>query len=51
MGWLVRWFILELIGVGAAPDLGETQALKNVSLQMMINQTFTFCHIKKFHLI
>ena len=42
MSWLATWFIFELIGVGAAPDLSESQALKNVSFQMMINKTFTF---------
>ena len=28
--------------VGAAPDLSEPQDFKNVSLQMMINQTVVF---------
>ena len=49
MSWLATWFILELIR--AAPDLSEPQAFKNVSLQMTINQTFTFVvyFIKKLH--
>ena len=33
---------LELIGVGAAPDLSEPQALKNFCLLIMVYQTFTF---------
>ena len=41
------WFIFELIGVGSAPDLREPQALKNVSLQIMIAKTSNFC--RKFH--
>ena len=51
MSWFATWFIFELIGVGAAPDLSEAQALKNVSLQMMIDKTFTFRRIfyKKLH--
>ena len=39
--------MFELIGKGAAPDLSETQAFKNLSLQMMIDRTFTFRN--KFH--
>ena len=37
--------------MGAAPDLSEPQASNNVSLQMMIDQTFTFCRmfLKKLH--
>ena len=42
MSWLAAWFIFELIGVGPAPDLSEPQVFKNVSLQIMIDQTFTF---------
>ena len=42
MNWLATRFIFELIGVGAAPDLSEPQAFKNVSLQIMINKTPTF---------
>ena len=42
MSWLATWFIFELIGMGAAPDLSEPQAFKNVSLQMMMEKTFTF---------
>ena len=38
MSWLATRFIFELIGVGAAPDLSEPQALKNVFLQMIINR-------------
>ena len=51
MSWLATWFIFALIGVWAAPDLNEPQAFKNVSMQMMIDQTFTFCRIfyKKLH--
>ena len=45
MSWLATWFIIELIGVGAAPDLSDPQAFKNVSLQMMIDKTFTFRRI------
>ena len=45
MSLLATGFIFELIGVGAAPDLSEPQAFKNVSLQMMFDQTFTFCCI------
>ena len=45
MSWLAAWFIFELKGVGAAPDLNEPQACKNVSLQMMIDKTFTFRRI------
>ena len=35
----------------AALDLSEPQAFKKVSLQMMIDKTFTFCRIfhKKLH--
>ena len=53
MSRLTTWFIFELIGVGAASDLREPQAFKNVALQMMINQTFLFRGIvfKKLHLI
>ena len=47
MSRLATWFIFELIGVGAAPDLSEPQAFKNVSLLLMIDKTFTF-H-RKFH--
>ena len=42
MSRLATWFIFELIGVGTAQDLSEPQVFKNVSLQMMINKTFTF---------
>ena len=42
MSWLATLFIFALIGVGAAPDPREPQAFKNVFLQMMIDQTFTF---------
>ena len=37
--------------VGAASDLNEPQVFKNVSLQMMIDLTFTFRRIffKKLH--
>ena len=45
ISWLATWFIFELIGVGPALDLSEQQAFKNVSLQMMIGQTFTFQRI------
>ena len=45
MSWLATLFIFELIGVGAAPDLSEPQAFKNVSLQMMTDKTFTFRRI------
>ena len=31
--------------MGAAADLSEPQAFRNVALQMMIDQTFTFCRI------
>ena len=37
--------IFKLIGERAAPDLIEPQVFKNVSLQMMIDKTFTFCRI------
>ena len=48
MNWLPTWFIFNLMGVGAAPDLSEPQAFKNVSLQRMIDQTFIFrCIFKK----
>ena len=33
--------------VGAVPDLSEPQAFENISLQMMIDQTFTFRRISK----
>ena len=51
MSWLATWFIVKLIEVGAATDLTEPQAFKNVCLQMMIDKTFTFCRIfyKKLH--
>ena len=51
MSWLATWLTFELIGVGAAPELSEPQAFKNVSLQMMVDKTSTFCHIfyKKLH--
>ena len=39
------WFIFELIGLGAALDLGEPQAFKIVSEQIMVYRTFTFCRI------
>ena len=39
------WFIFELIGVGKTPDLSETQAFKNVCLQMVTDETFTFLRI------
>ena len=45
MSWLATCFIFKLKGVGAAPDLSEPQAFKNVSLQMMIDKTFTFRRI------
>ena len=45
MSWLATWFTYELIGVGAAQDLREPQALKNVSLEMMIDQTYIFRRI------
>ena len=50
MSWLATWFIFELIRVGAAPDLSEPQAFKNVSLQV-IDKTFIFRRIfyKKLH--
>ena len=50
MSWLAAWFIFELIGVWVAPALSEPQAFKNISKQMMIDQTLIFCHIfsKKF---
>ena len=50
MSWLATWFIFELIGVGAAPDR-RPQAFKNVSLLIMIDQTFTFRRqfFKKLH--
>ena len=54
MSWLATWFIFELIWVGAALDLSEPQAFKNVSLQMMIDQTIIFFRrtfFKKLHLI
>ena len=34
--------MFKLIWVGAAPNLSEPQAIKYVSLQMMIDETFTF---------
>ena len=51
MSWLATWFIFELIGLGAAMDVSEVQVFKNVSLQIMIDKTFTFHHIfpKKLH--
>ena len=51
MRWFATWFTFELIGVGVAGGLGEPQAFKNVSLQMMINQTFFFSvyFTKKLH--
>ena len=45
MSWLATWFIFDLIGVGTSPDLSESQTFKYVSLQMMIDQAFTFCQI------
>ena len=45
MVWLAAWFIFGLIGERTALDLSEPQAFKNVSLQMIIDQTFNFCHI------
>ena len=45
MSWLATCFIFEFIGVESAPDLSEPQAFKNVSLQMMIDQTFIFRQI------
>ena len=45
MSWLAAWFIFEWIGLGPVPDLCEPHAIKNVSLQMMIDQTFTFRRI------
>ena len=51
MSWFATWFIFELIGVEAAPDLSEPQAFENVSVQMIIDKTLSFCRIfhKKFH--
>ena len=51
ISWLATWFIFELMRVGDAPDLNETQAFINLSLQIMIHKTFTFCGIfhKKLH--
>ena len=51
MSWLATWFIFELIGLGAAMDLSEVQVFKNVSLQIMMDKTFTFRRIvhKKLH--
>ena len=45
MSWLALWFIFELKGVESFPDLSVPHALKNVSLQMMVDQTFTFPRI------
>ena len=45
MSRLAVWFIFELIGVGAASDPSEPQALKNFSLSMMIDQWFCFYQI------
>ena len=45
MSWLATWFIFELIGVGAAPDVSEPQAFKIFSVQMTVYKTFTFCCI------
>ena len=45
MSWLATRIIFELTGVGAAPDLSKPQAFKNVSLQLIIDQTFTFRRI------
>ena len=42
MKWLATWFIFELIEWGLPRDLGEPQAFKNVSLQMMIDQNIHF---------
>ena len=42
MSWLATWFIIELIGVGAAPDLNEPKAFEIAFLLMMIDHTFTF---------
>ena len=44
MRWLATWFIFELIEVGATLALSKPQVFKfkKVSLQIMINQTFTF---------
>ena len=53
MSRLATWFIFNLIGVGAALDLSEPQAFENISLQMMIDKTFTFCpifHKKLYHI-
>ena len=45
MDWLATLVIIDLIGLGASPDLREPQAFKNVFLQMMIDQRFAFRHI------
>ena len=45
MSWLATWFIFEFIGMGAAPNLREPQVFKNVSLQIIIDQTFTLRRI------
>ena len=42
MSWLATWFILELIRMGATPDLSEPQAFKIISLQMMIDKPLGF---------
>ena len=48
ISWLGTWFMFELIRVGAVPDLDEPQALKNISLHIMIDQAFTFLsYLKK----
>ena len=49
--WLVPRFIFWVDRVGAAPDLSEPQAIKNVSLPIIVDQTFTFYRtlFKKLH--
>ena len=42
MSWLAAWFIFALVGVGAAPDLGEPQAYKNVSMQIILKKHALF---------
>ena len=52
MSWLATWFIFELLGVGAAPNLTEPQAFENVSLQMIAIEhlLFVVCYKKLHHI-
>ena len=46
MSWLATWFIFELIGVGAVPDLSETQAFKVFSTSLLLSKSWMVQFLK-----